>query len=141
MSTYRDRVVAYITKGDRLLVFRHLDYPEAGVQVPAGHPEEGEELDDAVIRESIEETGLEGFEFVEYLGYREYDFSDKGIELELRHFYHLRYHGEPGEKWIHCELDPSDDTPPPICLEFSWVPVSEAKLDWDHDAMLFMLLQ
>ena len=141
MSTYRDRVVAYITKGDKLLVFRHLDYPEAGVQVPAGHPEEGEELVDAVIRESIEETGLEGFEFVKYLGHREYDFNDKDIGLERRHFYHLRYHGKPEEKWIHYEFDPSDDTPPPVRFEFNWVPISEATLDWDHYAMLYLLLQ
>ena len=38
----KDRVVAYITRGDRLLVFRHTMYPEAGVQAPAGHPEVGE---------------------------------------------------------------------------------------------------
>lgn len=37
----RDRVVAYIIRGDRLFVFRHTMYPEAGVQAPAGHPEEG----------------------------------------------------------------------------------------------------
>ena len=141
MSEFRDRVVAYITKGDKLLVFRHLDYPEAGIQVPAGHPEKGEEVVDAVIRESIEETGLEGFEFIEYLGYREYDFSDKGVGLERRHFYHLRYHGEPVEKWIHYELDPSDGTPTPVRFEFSWVPISEAELHWDHDALLYMLLQ
>ena len=36
-----DRVVAYVTRGDRLLVFRHTMYPEAGVQVPAGHSEAG----------------------------------------------------------------------------------------------------
>ena len=48
----RDRCVAYITRGDNLLVFTHINYPEAGVLVPAGHPEDGESLESAVIREA-----------------------------------------------------------------------------------------
>lgn len=53
-----DRCVAYITRGRELLVFKHVKYPEAGVQVPAGHPEENESLESAVLREAYEETGL-----------------------------------------------------------------------------------
>ena len=30
------KVLAYVTRGDELLVFRHRDFPEAGLQVPAG---------------------------------------------------------------------------------------------------------
>jgi len=37
-----EKVVAYITQGDRPLVFSHPLCPEAGVQVPAGTIEEGE---------------------------------------------------------------------------------------------------
>ncbi len=39
------KVFAYITRGDKLLVFRHADFPEAGIQVPAGTAKEGEGLD------------------------------------------------------------------------------------------------
>jgi NADH pyrophosphatase NudC (nudix superfamily) len=33
-------------------ILRHTMYQEAVVQVTAGHPEEGESLDDAVMREA-----------------------------------------------------------------------------------------
>jgi hypothetical protein len=32
----RQKAFAYITHQKRLLVFRHVDVPEAGIQVPAG---------------------------------------------------------------------------------------------------------
>ena len=63
-----EKVVAYVTSGDRLLVFRHVHEPEAGIQVPAGTVEPGESPDDAVIREAHEETGLAGLTIRRYLG-------------------------------------------------------------------------
>ena len=36
MTPVIHKVFAYITHRDRLLVFRHTDFPEAGIQVPAG---------------------------------------------------------------------------------------------------------
>ncbi len=39
----RHKVYAYITHGHRLLVFSHRDFPEAGIQVPGGTMEEGED--------------------------------------------------------------------------------------------------
>ena len=45
------KVLAYIVRGDELLVFRHRDYPEAGLQVPAGTIEQGECSRSAVLRE------------------------------------------------------------------------------------------
>jgi len=72
----RNRVVAYITRGDKLLVFRHTMYPGAGVQTPAGHPETGESLGDAVMREAEEETGLKGLKMERYLGSKTYDFTE-----------------------------------------------------------------
>ena len=41
------KVYAYITRGDRLLVFRHPYVPEAGIQVPGGSVESDEDADDA----------------------------------------------------------------------------------------------
>ena len=51
-----------------LLVFKH---PTAGVQIPAGTVEEGEDLETAVKREAHEETGLQFVEIENYLGYIE----------------------------------------------------------------------
>lgn len=53
-----EKVVAYITKEKhgvkQLLVFAHLDLPEAGIQVPAGTVDPGEEIPRAVLREVAE---------------------------------------------------------------------------------------
>jgi ADP-ribose pyrophosphatase YjhB (NUDIX family) len=53
------KVTAFITQGkgseERLLLFRH---PHAGIQVPAGTAEPGEEVRAAVVREAQEESGI-----------------------------------------------------------------------------------
>lgn len=57
------KVVALITRlgpaGPELCVFEH---PTAGIQLPAGTLEEGEEPLSGAMREAFEETGLEGLE-------------------------------------------------------------------------------
>jgi 8-oxo-dGTP pyrophosphatase MutT (NUDIX family) len=60
MKSKMDKVTAYITRqkatgADELLVFQPAN---VGVQVPAGTVEPGESFDDAVVRETHEETGL-----------------------------------------------------------------------------------
>ncbi|MFD5204640.1 NUDIX domain-containing protein [Streptomyces sp. NPDC058375] len=59
----RARVAAYVIRrhpSPALLVFDHLDFPEAGTQVPAGGIVRGEDPERAVLREVAEETGLTG---------------------------------------------------------------------------------
>ncbi|MFI0013137.1 NUDIX hydrolase [Streptomyces griseus] len=59
----RARVAAYVIRrhpSPALLVFDHLDFPEAGTQVPAGGIAPGEDPERAVTREVAEETGLAG---------------------------------------------------------------------------------
>jgi 8-oxo-dGTP diphosphatase len=132
----RNRVVAYITRGDKLLVFRHIMYPEAGVQTPAGHPETGESLDAAVMREAEEETGLKGLKMERYLGSKTYDFTEQCAGLERRHFYHLSYAGDSPERWLSYEHSPSDGTPSPVEFEMYWIRLRGAELDWGHGDML-----
>ena len=67
MTTAR-KVLAYVTRGRRLLVFRQPESPEAGIQVPAGTVEEGEGPEVAVLREAREETGLDGLRLDAFLG-------------------------------------------------------------------------
>jgi len=56
------KVLAYITREHKnetqLLVFTHRDYPDAGLQIPAGTVEEGEEIEHALFREIHEESGV-----------------------------------------------------------------------------------
>ena len=117
----REKVVAYVTWGERLLVFRHTEYPEAGIQVPGGLVNKQEKPEAAAIREAHEESGLEGLTVHAFLGLREYDFTEMGHGLEKRYYYHLVYKCEASERWIHDELTPSDDTPGPIEFELYWV--------------------
>lgn len=70
MPVFKRKVFAYITSGNRLLVFWHPDAPEAGTQVPAGTVEPGERPEAAVLREAFEETSLPGLELAGLLGER-----------------------------------------------------------------------
>ena len=69
MNEIVQKVTAFIVQernGVReLLVFKH---PTAGIQIPAGTVEEGEDLETAIKREAYEETGLQFVEIESYLG-------------------------------------------------------------------------
>lgn len=63
-----DKVTAFITRetasGRELLVFQH---PTAGIQLPAGTVNANEMVEDALIREIREETGLTAVRLVKHL--------------------------------------------------------------------------
>lgn len=68
----RQRVAVYVLRRvDRsvhVLVFDHIDHPDAGTQIPAGGIEEGEDIETAAIREVQEESGLIGIEVLRVVG-------------------------------------------------------------------------
>jgi 8-oxo-dGTP pyrophosphatase MutT (NUDIX family) len=71
IGDYLAKVTAFVTRqaaGGEMLLFRH---PYAGVQFPAGTVEEGETLEQAVLREVAEETGLENVRIVARIGQRD----------------------------------------------------------------------
>ena len=119
------KVVAYITHGDRLLMFTHPLSPEAGIQVPAGTIENDERAEDAALREAIEETGLTNLTLIQHLGTYRYDMRRFKPEIHERHVYHLEATGELPESWRHFESD-VDENPnaEPIPLDFYWVPLN-----------------
>ena len=70
MNGVIEKVTAFVTRerdGVReLLVFKH---PNAGIQIPAGTVEDGENPETAVMREIYEETGLQLVKIEKSLGY------------------------------------------------------------------------
>lgn len=143
MTVIKEKVFAYITNGERLLVFSHPLSPEAGIQVPAGSLKPGEDPAEGVMREAFEESGLSGLEMVGYLGEQNLDRTPYGArdEIHHRHFYHLVYPGNPPETWRNYETDPSDGSPGPIPFDFFWVKFPEGvpQLIADHDFMFVKL--
>jgi ADP-ribose pyrophosphatase YjhB (NUDIX family) len=140
----KQKVLAYITHANRLLVFRHVDFPEAGIQVPAGTIEPGEAPADAALREATEESGLQDLQLVAFLGEEVRDLSEFGLEqIHKRYFYHLSCPGNPPESWRHYENNPSEGPPDPILLEFFWValPNGVPPLAGVQDSLLTVLFQ
>ncbi len=87
----KDKVLCYVVRDGRLLVFRHTDYSyeEVGIQVPAGSVRPGETPEDAALREAREETVLTEFTIVQKLGETEYDISPYRFEIQRRHVFRL----------------------------------------------------
>ena len=73
-----EKVTAFITQKrngvNTLLVFKH---PTAGVQIPAGTVEVGEDIETAVKREAHEETGLQHVKIEKYLGCFENELAEQ----------------------------------------------------------------
>jgi 8-oxo-dGTP diphosphatase len=136
----KHKVFAYITHGDRLLVFDHPQHPQVATQVPSGTREETETPEVAVLREAEEETGLSGLTLQGFLG--EVDFSvPERCEIHRRRFYHLTCKEAPADRWQHYEELPSDGTTEPILFELYWVSLPDGipALPHGHDALLAAL--
>ena len=114
----RHRAYAYITNGSRLLLFTHPEAPEAGIQVPAGTIEPGENPKDAVMREAKEETGL----------------------AELRYEQYLSVEGPTEETWRHGEYAEDGSVIHPF--DFFWADVRALpKLVANYDDKIDLLVE
>jgi 8-oxo-dGTP diphosphatase len=122
------KVVAYIIRAERLLVFAHTDDPNrdrSGLQVPAGTVRHGEIPIDAVLREALEETALPQLRVVQYLGAGEYDMRPYANSVHVRHYFHLETDAiDVPERWYTEEL--GDGTGVPIRFELFWIPLGDA---------------
>lgn len=132
------KVVVYVTHADRLLVFTHRDFPEVGVQVPAGTLEAGEDMADAALREAEEETGLTLKGPAKYLGTHDFDARIFRPEIHERHFFHVEATAEDAarEPWLHFETKPSGGDMKEIAYRLYWTDIATAGLFAGQGAFL-----
>lgn len=118
------KVLAYITRGEEqnreVLVFRHRDFPDAGVQIIGGTVDANEDLEAALLREIEEESGLQNLEVVREVARTE-RFSPVHHEWQERHFFHLHSPGELPDKWQHVVSAGERDHQLVFCFE--WWPL------------------
>ena len=124
------KVYAYIldtfAEGNRLLVFKHVDFPEAGIQVPGGSVEPGERIEAAAVREAREETGIYRLNLVGKIGTAKKNLREFGINcVHERHYFKMGCPEQTPEKWIAYEQTPSDGSSPPIAFQFYWVALNK----------------
>ncbi|MDM9581372.1 NUDIX domain-containing protein [Nostoc sp. GT001] len=121
------KAIAYVTNKDGLMVFTHTDFPEAGVQVPAGTVEESEEPSEAVLREIYEESGVKGVRIIELLGIYQYNMTPYRDEIQERYVYHLELTQPTPSTWRHWEIH-SSTSKNPIAFDFYWVKLDSSNL-------------
>jgi 8-oxo-dGTP diphosphatase len=123
----KPKVLAYITRlGDsQVLVFAHKHHPEAGLQVPGGSVEEGEELLAALWREIKEESGLSRLDLVGQIAKSPFCNPHTG-EWQERNIFHLRASDESTDTWLHIVKGQGEDLG--LHFEFTWLAVGEAAL-------------
>jgi len=106
----KHKALAYITRQHdgqtQLLVFKHRDFPEAGVQIPAGTVEPGEPVEAALFREIREESGVTGqqVQLVRKLA----EFPDPAWG-NVRHVFHLVATVDLPEHWEWLTNDYNDE--------------------------------
>ncbi|WP_171016699.1 NUDIX hydrolase [Pseudalkalibacillus caeni] len=128
------KVLAYIIRKTEerieLLVHEHRDFPEAGIQVPAGTVEENESLEEALLREISEESGLEGLTLVAKLGDYHYAVKERN-ELHHRHFYLLKAEKPVSATFVH--RIKSHDSDNGLVFLYRWIPLENVKLAGEQD--------
>jgi len=133
------KVLAYITRegpaGREVLVFRHRDHPEAGVQIPGGTIDAGETPVDALHREILEETGLKSLRVIRQVAKEPFHATWRN-EWQERNVFHLEAPaGCPGT-WTHSVTSGQEDKG--LVFVFSWMTLADAAemLQWGQGQWL-----
>ena len=120
------KVLAYIIRehqeqGFQLLVFDHRDFPEAGIQIPAGTIEENEPVEQALHREIREESGLSNCRMIKSLGMFENHFPTPN-DLRFQHIFLLMAPDYLPESWDHRITGPGGDAG--LVFSYYWITLS-----------------
>jgi ADP-ribose pyrophosphatase YjhB (NUDIX family) len=134
-TLFRQRVVAYVTQErhgrTELLTIEHRDMPEAGVQVPAGRVDPGEDLEQAVLREVGEETGLDNLRLFRTLPEFEAEYENPYES----HAFHLVAETETPDAWEHEVRGEGSDAG--LVYVCRWLPLTPDLRLWNgRDPML-----
>ncbi|MFI0366663.1 NUDIX domain-containing protein [Actinomadura sp. 1N219] len=133
----RKRVAAYVIREvlvPELLVFDHVGRPEAGTQVPAGGVRPGEALEEAVLRELTEETGLFTASVVRQVALEDKPHPDTGQPRRTA-FFHLRVPVGTAGAWIHTVRGEGADAGMTFACRFLTLPLEKPLAD-GQDAWL-----
>lgn len=136
----RIRVAAYVIRPGpqpELLIFEHVDVPEAGRQVPAGGVNTNEELPMAVLREVAEETGLTSATIVRALTTEDRPHPETGQPRRTTYF-HLLAPTDTADDWIHRVEGTGGDTGMIFACRFRPLPLPHPLAD-DQDAWLALV--
>ena len=134
----RRRAVVYATR-DRegrpeLLTIEALEYPEEGIQVPAGRIEHDESLEVGLLRELAEETGVSRARIVRELP----DFECNYRTFSPNHAFHVTVEEETPDDWEHRVIGQGVDAG--LTHHCRWVPFSVDLTLWNvSDPMLAKL--
>ncbi|MFV0937648.1 MULTISPECIES: NUDIX hydrolase [Bacillus cereus group] len=123
---YKKKVHAYITREKegvmQLLVFKHRDIHEAGIQVPGGTVDEGETLEVAILREVQEESGLRHLCIERFLADYIIHVKEKQ-EYEKRHFFHVTLLTDVKDTWEHIVSAGEKDQG--LAFSYEWVNIAK----------------
>ncbi|MFB6977513.1 NUDIX hydrolase [Streptomyces scopuliridis] len=137
MTRPRIRVAAYVIRHravPELLVFDHIGMPEAGTQVPAGGVKSGEGLEEAVLREVTEETGLLTATVVGQIAVEDKPHPDTG-QPRRTGFFHLQAPADTANEWEHHVHGNGDDAGLTFTCRFLSLPLKQPLAD-DQDSWL-----
>lgn len=117
-----------------LLVFDHVGIPEAGTQIPAGGVHPGENLEQAVLREVAEETGLSDVSVINRIvvDHRPHPQTQQPRRTT---FFHLYAGTDTPDTWTHRVGGTGDDHGIEFACRFVALPL-ESPLADEQDAWL-----
>lgn len=84
-----------------LLLFTHVDHPEAPIQIPGGTVEADEAIEHALHREIEEEAGLCGLAIARKLGVSSLPSGARADVVLERHCFLLRAPAGTPDEWLH----------------------------------------